>query len=185
MHDMQWTTRNGKTLELTTGDITRVAADAIVNAANSALAGGGGVDGAIHRAGGPSIMAELNKIRARIGQCPTGSAVATGAGALPARHVLHAVGPVYRDGRRGEPELLAACYRKCFELAEGHGARSISFPAISTGVYGYPLREAAAIAVGEVARQLERSDSAVQEAIFVLFDRRAYEAFAQAVTELP
>jgi O-acetyl-ADP-ribose deacetylase len=178
---MLWTASTGKALKLTTGDITRVAADAIVNAANSALAGGGGVDGAIHRAGGPSLMAELDAIRARIGRCPTGSAVATGAGALPARYVFHAVGPVYRDGQHREPELLLSCYRKCFELAEEHGARTISFPAISTGVYGYPLREAAAIAVGEVARQLERADSAVQEAIFVLFDHKTYEAFAQAV----
>ena len=181
---MEWTARTGRTLRLSTGDITRVAADAIVNAANSALAGGGGVDGAIHRAGGPSIMAELDGIRARIGRCPTGSAVATLAGALAARHVFHAVGPVYRDGRHGEAELLASCYRQCFELAAEQGARSITFPAISTGVYGYPLREAAAIAVGEVARQLERTDCAVSEATFVLFDRRAYDAFAVAVSEL-
>ena len=181
---MHWTARTGKTLKLATGDITRVAADAIVNAANSALAGGGGVDGAIHRAGGPSIMAELDQIRARIGRCPTGSAVATAAGALPARYVFHAVGPVYRDGQHGEPELLASCYRTCFDLAEEHGARSISFPAISTGVYGYPLPEAAAIAVRAVARQLERAECAVQEAVFVLFDRRSYDAFAQALAEL-
>src|SRR5271165_2212636 len=170
-------------VELKHGDITTVDADAIVNAANSALAGGGGVDGAIHRAGGPSIMAELDQIRARIGRCPTGSAVSTGAGALPARYVFHAVGPVYRDGQHGEPELLASCYRKCFELADEHSARSISFPAISTGVYGYPLREAAATAVGEVARQLERAEGAVQEAILVLFDRRSYDVFAQALAE--
>jgi O-acetyl-ADP-ribose deacetylase (regulator of RNase III) len=182
---MQWTARTGKTLTLVAGDITRVAADAIVNAANSALAGGGGVDGAIHRAGGPSIMAELDRIRARIGACPTGSAVATAAGALPARHVLHAVGPVYQDGQHGEPRLLAACYLKCFELAEEYGARSVSFPAISTGVYGYPLREAASIAVGQVARQLARTEGSVREAIFVLFDRQAYDAFAQAVAQLP
>ena len=181
---MHWTARTGKTLKLSTGDITRVAADAIVNAANSALAGGGGVDGAIHRAGGPSLMAELDQIRARIGRCPTGSAVSTGAGALPARYVFHAVGPVYRDGRHGEPELLASCYRKCFDLAEEHGARSIAFPAISTGVYGYPLPEAAAIAVGEVARQLERAECAVQEAVFVLFDRRSFDAFALALADL-
>jgi len=167
------------------GDITRESCDAIVNAANSSLMGGGGVDGAIHRAGGTSIMAELDRIRARIGRCPTGSAVATAAGALPARHVFHAVGPVYKDGQDGEPELLASCYRRCFELAEEHGARSLSLPAISTGVYGYPLREAAAIAVGEAARQLERAEGTVKEAIFVLYDRRAYDAFAQAVAELP
>jgi O-acetyl-ADP-ribose deacetylase len=182
---MQWTARTGKTLKLVIGDITCVAADAIVNAANSALAGGGGVDGAIHRAGGRSIMAELYTIRSRIGHCPTGSAVVTAAGALPARQVFHAVGPVYEDGQHGEPELLASCYRKCFELADEHGARTVSFPAISTGVYGYPLVEAASIAVAEVARQLEFPDGSVQEAIFVLFDRPAYDAFAQAVAALP
>lgn len=182
---MQWTARTGKTLKLMVGDITRVPADAIVNAANSALAGGGGVDGAIHRAGGPAIMAELDKIRPRIGRCPTGSAVVTGAGALPARYVFHAVGPVYRDGQHGEPDLLASCYRKCFELADEHGVQSISFAAISTGVYGYPLREAAAIAAGEAARQLERAEGSVRQAIFVLFDRHAYDVYAQAVSELP
>src|SRR6478736_7189486 len=106
----------GKLLRLVLGDITRVPADVIVNAANSALAGGGGVDGAIHRAGGPSIMEELRLIRNRIGTCPTGSAVATGAGALPARWIFHAVGPVYRDGKQGEAERLASCYRTCLQM---------------------------------------------------------------------
>src|SRR5947209_18791700 len=110
------------------GDITRVAVDAIVNAANSALAGGGGVDGAIHRAGGPQIMRELDAIRDEIGRCPTGSAVPTGAGRLPARYVFHAVGPVYRDGRRGESELLASCYRTCLELAEEREIETSSSP---------------------------------------------------------
>ena len=121
---MEWQSATGRKLTLQEGDITRVAADAMVNAANSALAGGGGVDGAIHRAGGPEIMRELDAIRARAGGCPTGSAVATGAGKLPAKYVFHAVGPVYRDGRHGEPELLAACYRKCLELAEEHGVET-------------------------------------------------------------
>jgi len=182
---MEWNAATGRKLRLVVGDITRVPADAIVNAANSALVGGGGVDGAIHRAGGPAIMAELDQIRARIGRCPTGSAVATAAGALPARHVFHAVGPVYRGGKHGEPDLLAACYRKCFELAEERHARTISFPAISTGVYGYPLREAAVIAVGEVTRQLERPESSIEEAIFVLFDRTAFDAYEEAVRALP
>src|SRR5216110_2500738 len=137
--EMEWTSPTGRKVILREGDITLMADDAIVNAANSALAGGGGVDGAIHRAGGPEIMRELDAIRARIGHCPTGSAVATGAGRLPAKYVFHAVGPVYRDGRHGEPDLLAACYRKCLELAEERQVRAISFPAISTGVYGYPL----------------------------------------------
>jgi O-acetyl-ADP-ribose deacetylase (regulator of RNase III) len=174
----------GKTLKLIVGDITRVPADAIVNAANSALAGGGGVDGAIHRAGGPSLMEELNSIRARIGRCPTGSAVATGAGALPARYVFHAVGPVYRDGKHGEPELLASCYRKCFELAHELKVRSVTFPAISTGVYGYPLQEAAGIAIGEVVRLLDRAEGAVWEAVFVLYDQAAYDAHARALAAM-
>jgi O-acetyl-ADP-ribose deacetylase (regulator of RNase III) len=178
---VEWTAANGKKLKLMVGDITCVPADAIANAANSALAGGGGVDGAIHRAGGPSIMRELDQIREREGGCPTGSAVATGAGRLPARWVLHAAGPVYRDGKHGEAELLASCYRKCFELAEERKARSVTFPAISTGIYGYPLAEAAAIAIGEVVRQLERAGGSVEEATFVLFDRKAYDAHAKAL----
>src|SRR5579872_2195539 len=138
---MEWTSGTGKKLILQEGDITRVAVDAIVNAANSSLAGGGGVDGAIHRAGGPEIMRELDGIRQKAGGCPTGSAVATGAGRLPAKYVFHAVGPVYRDGRHREPGLLASCYRKCLELAEERGVATITFPAISTGIYGYPLEE--------------------------------------------
>lgn len=181
---MQWTAPTGKTLKLMVGDITRVPADAIVNAANSALVGGGGVDGAIHRVGGPSIMAELARIRARIGKCPTGSAVATEAGALPARWVFHAVGPVYRDGRHGEAELLASCYRQGFELADEHGAITITFPAISTGVYGYPLQDAAEVAVREVARQLGRAGGAVREAIFVLYDQTAFAAFSAVLSLL-
>jgi len=181
---MEWKTPDGKILRLVTGDITRVPADAIVNAANSALAGGGGVDGAIHRAGGPSIMRELDGIRAQMGRCPTGSAVVTAAGNLPARQVFHAVGPVYRDGRQQEPELLASCYRTCLDLAERQGARSVSFPSISTGVYGYPMAEAAAIALGEVMRHLERADTTVREAIFVLYDQRAYEVHCCALAKL-
>ena len=172
---MEWISPSGRKIVLQDGDITRVPADAIVNAANSALAGGGGVDGAIHRAGGPAIMRELDEIRARIGRCPTGSAVATRAGALPAKYVYHAVGPVYRDGRSGEPELLASCYRTAFRLAGEHGVETISFPAISTGVYGYPLEEAAEIAVLEVRAALE--DSTVRAAIFVVFGRRAYDVY--------
>src|SRR5512141_1066692 len=142
---MGWTSPTGRKIVLEEGDITRIAVDAMANAANSALAGGGGVDGAIHRAGGPAIMRELDAIRARTGGCPTGSAVATGAGNLPAKYVFHAVGPIYRDGKHGEPELLASCYRTCLALAEERNVASISFPSISTGVYGYPLREAAPI----------------------------------------
>lgn len=169
---------NGKTLKLAVGDLTRQAADAIVNAANSALAGGGGVDGAIHRAGGPSIMQELDKIRAEAGGCRTGNAVVTGAGRLPARFVFHAVGPVYRDGKHGEPELLASCYRKCLELAEEHGVHTITFPSISTGAYGYPIRDAAPIALGETWRRLEQSVSTIQEVLFVLFTQADYNVYS-------
>src|ERR1035438_1863423 len=132
---MEWMSDRGRKMVLMDGDITRVPVDAMVNAANAALGGGGGVDGAIHRAGGPEIMREPDAIRARIGRCSTGSAVATGAGRLPARYVFHAVGPVYRDGGHGEAELLASCYRTCLAMAEERGAATISFPAISTGVY--------------------------------------------------
>jgi O-acetyl-ADP-ribose deacetylase (regulator of RNase III) len=173
---MEWTSGSGRKIVLQEGDITRVAADAIVNAANSSLAGGGGVDGAIHRAGGPEIMRELDGIRARIGRCPTGSAVATGAGKLPAKYVFHAVGPRYRDGRHGEPELLASCYRVCLDMAEERAAQTVTFPAISTGVYGYPLEEAAAIAVREVKAYLEKPGGKVRQVVFVLFGREAYDA---------
>ena len=175
---MQWTSRTGRKLTLREGDITRVPADAIVNAANAALAGGGGVDGAIHRAGGPEIMRELDRIRAEIGRCPTGSAAVTGAGKLPAKYVFHAVGPIYRDGRHSEPELLASCYRRCFALAEERSLRTISFPAISTGIYGYPLEEAAQIALREARSHLD-GDVHLEEAIFVLFGRQAFELYSR------
>ncbi len=174
---MEWTSGSGRTLTLVDGDITQFQADAIVNAANDALAGGGGVDGAIHRAGGPEIMRELDVIRANTGGCPTGSAVATCAGKLPAKYVFHAVGPVYRDGQHGEPELLASCYRKCLELAEEREVETITFPAISTGVYGYPMADAAAIAIETVKTHLRRDDVHVKKAIFVLFGKQAAGAF--------
>ena len=175
---MEWKSPTGRSIELKEGDITRIPVDAIANAANSSLAGGGGVDGAIHRAGGPAIMRELDTIRQLQGGCPTGSAVATTAGNLPAKYVFHAVGPVYRDGRHGEPDLLASCYRKCLQLAEEHGVGTISFPAISTGVYGYPPKEAAAIALREVKQHLGRDDISVQTVIFVLFGKSAYDVYA-------
>ena len=178
---MQWTSTSGRKLVLQEGDITRVAADAIVNAANSALAGGGGVDGAIHRAGGPEIMRELDGIRRQIGRCATGSAVVTGAGKLPAKHVFHAVGPVYRDGSHGEPELLASCYRKCLALAEERAIESISFPSISTGAYGYPIEEAARIAIREVKAHLERPDILVRKVIFVLYGQQALDVYRAAL----
>jgi O-acetyl-ADP-ribose deacetylase (regulator of RNase III) len=177
---MDWTHPSGRKIVCVEGDITRIAADAIVNAANSALAGGGGVDGAIHRAGGPEIMRELEEIRARAGGCPTGSAVATGAGRLPARYVFHAVGPVYRDGRHGEPELLAGCYRTALTLADERSVQTISFPAISTGIYGYPLEDAARIAIREVKLHLEKQTS-IQEVIFVLFGKAAYTVYEKQI----
>jgi O-acetyl-ADP-ribose deacetylase (regulator of RNase III) len=178
---MEWMSSSGRKIVLYEGDITRVPVDAIVNAANSALAGGGGVDGAIHRAGGEEIMRQLDAIRRAQGGCPTGKAVATGAGRLPAKFVFHAVGPIYRDGRRGEPELLASCYRECLAMADERGVATVSFPAISTGVYGYPLQEAAEIAVTEVKKHLEGVDTAIREVTFVLFDRRAWKQYSLAL----
>ncbi len=171
-------------LRLMQGDITRVAAGAIVNAANSGLRGGGGVDGAIHRAGGPAILRELDAIRAARGGCPTGSAVVTTAGELPAQFVFHAVGPIYGDGRSGEAELLASCYHTAMRLADERGVAEISFPSISTGVYGYPVDEAAPIAVAAVAAHLRLPETSVREAIFVLFDSRTHEAYASALERL-
>lgn len=176
---MEWTSATGRKLVLMEGDITKVPVDAIVNAANSALAGGGGVDGAIHRAGGQTIMRELAAMSPR--HCPTGSAVATGAGNLPAKWVFHAVGPVYRDGAHGEAELLASCYRMAMDMAEERAAESISFPAISTGIYGYPINEAAKVAVREVKAHLEKRDGSVRRAVFVLFGKAAFDAFGQAL----
>lgn len=181
--EKRYSLSNGRVLRLIEGDITRIAADAIANAANGALAGGGGVDGAIHRAGGPEIMRELDEIRPRVGRVPAGQAVATGAGRLPAEYVFHAVGPVYRDGRHGEPEALASCYRVCLEMAEGRGCRSISFPAISTGVYGYPAEEAAQVAIGEVRRFLEQRAESLQEVIFVQFGEAAFRLYERLLRE--
>jgi O-acetyl-ADP-ribose deacetylase len=171
----------GNKLRLVIGDITKLPVDAIANAANSALRGGGGVDGAIHRAGGPTIMRELDEIRSKSGGCPTGSAAATSAGALPAKYVFHAVGPIYSDGRHGEPELLANCYRTCLELAEARGVKTISFPAISTGVYGYPVADAAVIALETISAHLNRPESKVREVLLVLFDKNAYDVHANQI----
>ena len=170
---------HGKKLRLVVGDITKIRVDAIVNAANASLAGGGGVDGAIHRAGGPSLMRELDVIRGKMGGCPTGSAVVTGCGSLPAKFVFHAVGPIYHDGSRGEPEQLASCYRTCLELAEQHGVRTIRFPAIRTGAYGYPLEEAAAIAIEAIAGRLKDPHCPVKDVLLVLFDQGTYATHAR------
>lgn len=175
---MEWRGQSGKVIRLLTGDITGVSADAIVNAANSALRGGSGVDGAIHRAGGPELMKELDRIRAEIGNCPPGSAVVTTAGRLDAKYVFHAVGPIYQGGKSGEPEILASCYRTCLRLAEEKQLESISFPSISTGVYGYPMQEAAAIAIREVAMHLWHEGTSVKTVILVLYDENAYQIYA-------
>ncbi|GGP55713.1 macro domain-containing protein [Streptomyces variabilis] len=165
-------------ISLVQGDITRQSADAIVNAANSSLLGGGGVDGAIHRRGGPEILAECRALRAsRYGRgLPTGQAVATTAGRLDARWVIHTVGPVHSATEDRSP-LLASCYRESLRVAGELGARTVAFPAVSTGVYRWPLDDAARIAVGTV----RTTDTSVEEITFVLFDERAYEAFAAAV----
>ena len=159
------------------GDITEIAVDAIVNAANSDLAGCGGVDGAIHDAGGPEIMRELREIR-KIGRCPAGQAVATGAGLLPAKFVFHAVGPIYRDGHAGEQEKLAACYQTCLDMADERKLVSLSFPSISTGVYGYPFEEAADTALQTVVAWLSGHDASTVKLVklvqFGANDHRKY-----------
>ncbi|MGH2427488.1 MAG: O-acetyl-ADP-ribose deacetylase [Candidatus Limnocylindria bacterium] len=168
-------------LELAQGDITAQRVDAIANAANAALAGGGGVDGAIHRAAGPGLMAELR--RRYPDGTPTGTAVATDAHDLPARWVLHAVGPIWRDGSHGEPEDLAGAYRSCLRLCDELGARSVAFPAISLGIYGYPHAAGARVALRTVAEHL-RGETAVELARFVLFSADTHAAFAEALAEL-
>lgn len=162
-------------IELLQADITKVAVDIIVNAANSSLLGGGGVDGAIHRAGGPAILEACKKIRADKGPCPPGSAVITTAGKLPARYVIHTVGPVWHGGGKNEPGLLAGCYRSSLELCVEHKCRSIAFPNISTGVYRYPKPEAAQVAVSTV-KAFEAADR-IERVLFVCFDDENYDIY--------
>jgi O-acetyl-ADP-ribose deacetylase (regulator of RNase III) len=166
-------------IELALGDITAHAADAIVNAANSSLLGGGGVDGAIHRAGGPSILAECRLL----GGCETGDAKVTGAGLLQARHVIHTVGPVWNGGAHGEEELLACCHRRSLEVAAELECRTVAFPAISTGVYRFPVERAARIALGTTAAELERHET-IERVTFVLFSDGHRSAFEQACAKL-
>jgi O-acetyl-ADP-ribose deacetylase (regulator of RNase III) len=171
----------GRTLELALGDITEQKVDAIVNAANSRLAGGGGVDGAIHRRGGPAIMEETAR---RYPQgCPTGSAVISTAGDLPARYVVHAVGPRWRGGTAGEAELLASAYRTALSLASAHHCKSVALPALSCGIYGYPVDEASRIALSTTRSFLEQ-DETVELARFVLFSSDILNAFAAALVEI-
>ena len=164
-------------------DITRETVDAIVNAANSGLVGGGGVDGAIHRAGGPTIMEACDAIRAKQGGCPTGEAVVTTAGKLNARYVIHTVGPVYRDGDCGEPAQLRSAYTRSLRLAAETGARTVAFPSISTGVYGYPVEPAARVAL-QAVWDFSVSDARLTEVRFVLFSDRDLAVYEAAAGDL-
>jgi O-acetyl-ADP-ribose deacetylase (regulator of RNase III) len=172
-------TLDGTTLELHQGDVTRLVVDAIVNAANSGLRGGGGVDGAIHRAGGPAIMAECR----RIGGCPSGQAVVTTGGNLPARYVIHAVGPIWQGGGRDEPVLLRSAYANSLLRAEELGVASIAFPSISTGVYGYPIELACPIAVGAAISHVQRG-TVVQRVIFCLFSAADYAVYEKHLRDV-
>ncbi len=166
-------------LELLEGDITQQDTEAIVNAANTSLLGGGGVDGAIHRAGGPKILEECRQI----GGCPTGEARITTGGNLKARYVIHTVGPVYRGGLHGEPQLLASCYRESLKLASAKGIKTLAFPSISTGAYGYPINDAAWIALKTVKEYLQEHPE-IERVRFVLFGRPAYEAYREMLEKL-
>ncbi len=172
---------NQSKLSLVLGDITRQKTEAIVNAANSGLMGGGGVDGAIHRAGGPAILEECRQIVARQGRLPAGKAVITTGGKLPSKFVIHTVGPVWRGGNSGEAETLGSAYRECLKLAGKNGLTSIAFPSISTGAYGYPLEEAAGVAIRAVISFL-KENSSIKEVVFVLFDPGTYEVYKKALS---
>jgi O-acetyl-ADP-ribose deacetylase len=168
-------------ITLQRADITTLPVDAIVNAANQSLAGGGGVDGAVHRAGGPEIMREL---RARYDGCPTGSAVITGAGRMPAQHVIHAVGPRWRDGEHDEPELLRAAYRNAFRIAADQGCATVAAPSISTGIYGFPVEQAAPIALEEARAALSVAGTPLRQILFALFSERDLAVYAAALAAL-
>jgi len=171
------------TLELVMGDITHESTDAIVNAANSSLLGGGGVDGAIHRAAGPGLLAECKKIREQRGDLPPGKAVTTAGGNLKARYVIHTVGPVWQGGQVNEPQILESCYCNSLEEANGKGCTSVSFPSVSTGAFGYPVVPAAQIALRAVVNILHRPKS-VRLVRFVLFSQSAFDAYARAAEKL-
>jgi O-acetyl-ADP-ribose deacetylase (regulator of RNase III) len=173
----------GTMLRLVQGDITQQRVDALVNAANSSLMGGGGVDGAIHRAGGPAILEECKGIVAERGPLPPGQAVITTGGRLSARHVIHTVGPIWRGGGQGEPEVLASAYRESLALANQKGLKSIAFPSISTGAYGYPVDQAARVALKTVNEVLGQG-TALQEVLFILFNQPVLQAYTTALKEL-
>ncbi len=170
-------------LTLERGDITQLAFDAIVNAANSALLPGGGVCGAIHRAGGPAISEECRAIRAKEGDCPTGEAVITTAGNLPARFVIHAVGPVYWKYDPDIPVLLGRCYRNALQLAVENGLKTVAFPNISTGIYGYPKEEACEVAIGATRKFISENDGALEEVRFVCFDEENGRLYSERLSE--
>ncbi len=168
-------------IRLVQGDITKESTDAIVNAANPTLLGGGGVDGAIHRIGGPGILAECRAIRASQGGCSPGEAVVTTGGLLSARYVIHTVGPVWRGGEKGERDILGSCYRNCLRLAAEKGLQSIAFPSIGTGAYGYPVEEAAPVALSAVATFLRKEKKAPGLVRFVLFDAETFRTYREAL----
>lgn len=171
-------------LELIQGDITKAPVDAVVNAANSALLGGGGVDGAIRRAGGAAIEEACAEIRAREGGCPTGEAVITTGGDLHAEYVIHTVGPVWEGGNSGEPELLASCYKESLQLAVENGVQRVAFPSISTGIFRYPIEKAALVALTAVRDFVEQHDTSPVSVQFVLFDDATYTCYADALRTL-
>jgi O-acetyl-ADP-ribose deacetylase (regulator of RNase III) len=175
---------NQTKLSITQGDITKQATDAIVNAANSSLMGGGGVDGAIHRAGGPAILEECKQIVSRQGRLPTGKAVITTGGNLKARFVIHTVGPIWHGGNQGESELLTSAYRESLKVAAENNLGSVSFPSISTGAYGYPVAEAAKVAINTVVSFLKEGVTSIKEVIFVLFDSVTFQTYASALSEM-
>ena len=175
----------GKTkVALIQGDITRQATEAVVNAANSDLMVGGGVDGAIHRAGGPAILEECRLIISRIGRLGTGKAVITTGGNLKAKYVIHTVGPVWHGGNRGEAELLSSAYRESLKLAAEHKLKSISFPSISTGIYGYPVAEAAKVALEAVTSFLRDKPNSLERVYFVLYDSKTFNAYSAVIKTL-
>jgi O-acetyl-ADP-ribose deacetylase (regulator of RNase III) len=177
------TTFGATEIALEQGDITRHRADAIVNAANSSLMGGGGVDGAIHRAGGPAILEQCKQIRDERGRLPAGQAAITTGGNLHARHVIHTVGPIWGGGTKDEPRTLASCYRQCLDLAAANDLRTIAFPSISTGAYGYPVADAARVAVEAVRDWIASHPGAVDRVSWVLFDSTTFDAYCQALEE--